>query len=122
MAHSYRDLVAWQKSIRWVAEIYRVPRKFPQDERYGLTSQLRRAAVSVPSNIAEGQARLSAADFRRFLGQARGSLVEVETQLEIARELGYLEPRTAADLDERTSEVARILNGLLTAISNRTEN
>ncbi len=119
MAHSYRDLVAWQKSIRWVAEIYRVTKKFPQDERFGLTSQLRRAAVSVPSNIAEGQARLSAADFRRFLGQARGSLVEVETQLAIAKELGYLDQSTAGALNQQTSEVARILNGLLTSISTR---
>ncbi len=119
MAHSYRDLVAWQKSIRWVAEIYRVTKKFPQDERFGLTSQLRRAAVSVPSNIAEGQARLSAADFRRFLGQARGSLVEVETQLEIAKELAYLDQSTASVLNQQTSEVARILNGLLTSISTR---
>ena len=120
MPHSYRDLVAWQKSIRWVAEIYRVTKEFPKDERFGLTSQLRRAAVSVPSNIAEGQARLSAADFRRFLGQARGSLVEVETQLEIAKQLGYLEPSAVKSLTEQTSEVARILNGLPTSISQRT--
>ena len=119
MPNSYRDLIAWQKSIRWVAEIYRVTKSFPLDERFGLISQLRRAAVSVPSNIAEGQARLSAPDFRRFLGQARGSLVEVETQLAIAVELGYLNRDKARVLVEQTSEVARILNGLLASVSKR---
>lgn len=122
MPHSYRDLIAWQKSIRWVADIYQVTKKFPQDERFGLISQLRRAAVSVPSNIAEGQARLSAPDFRKFLGQARGSLVEVETQLEIAKILGYLDATAASGLHEKTSELARILNGLLTSITNRSGN
>ena len=121
MARSYRDLMVWQKSILWVTEIYRITKSFPVDERFGLTSQLRRAAVSVPSNIAEGQARLSAPDFRKFLGQARGAFGEVETQLEIAAELGYLNATKAKELVERTSEVGRMLNGLLTSISNRAQ-
>jgi len=79
MGESYRELIAWQKAIRLVTEIYQATRQFPRDELYGLTSQLRRAAVSVPSNIAEGQARFSRKEFHHFLSQARGSLVEIET-------------------------------------------
>jgi four helix bundle protein len=78
---SYRDLVAWQKSMDLVVEIYHWTQSFPRTETYGLTSQLRRAAVSIPSNIAEGHDRLSTGEFRQFLGHARGSLVEVETQI-----------------------------------------
>jgi four helix bundle protein len=90
MGRSYRDLIAWQKAMKFVIEIYNVTQQFPREERYGITSQLRRAAVSVPSNIAEGQARFSQKEFHHFLSQARGSLVEIETQLLIARDLGYL--------------------------------
>src|SRR5258708_3508624 len=88
MGRSYKDLVAWQKSMDLVAATYRAT--VPRDELFGLTSQLRRAAVSIPSNIAEGQGRLSEKEFRYFLGQARGSLMEVETQMQIAQNLGYL--------------------------------
>ncbi len=87
---SYRDLVVWQKAIALVTDVYRCTRTFPKEEIYGLSAQLRRAAVSVPSNIAEGQGRVSTGEFRQFLGHARGSLLEVETQLEIARNLEYL--------------------------------
>src|ERR1700746_2433892 len=78
-ARSYRDLVAWQKAMQWVTEIYRARKTFPPEERYGLMNQLRKAAASVPSNIAEGQARFSGKAFYRFLSMARGSLVEIET-------------------------------------------
>lgn len=81
---SYRDLIAWQKSIDFVTEIYRCTRTFPKEETYGLMSQLRRAAVSVPSNIAEGHARLTTGEFRQFLGQSLGSLTEIESQIQIA--------------------------------------
>jgi four helix bundle protein len=108
----YRDLVAWQKSMQLVKDIYRVTRGFPKDEIYALTSQLRRAAISVPSNLAEGHGRFSRKEFRQFIGHARGSLLEVETQLEIARDLGYLDSRAASDLMAEASEIARILNGL----------
>jgi four helix bundle protein len=91
MGRSYRDLIAWQKAMKLVAEIYGATRRFPREECYGLTNQLRRAAVSVPSNIAEGQARFSQKEFHHFLSQARGSLVEIETQLLIAKDLEYLE-------------------------------
>lgn len=90
MGRSYKDLVAWQKSMDLVTAIYKAAAGFPKDELFGLTSQLRRAAVSIPSNVAEGQGRLSEKEFRHFLGQARGSLMEVETQLQIAANLGYL--------------------------------
>jgi four helix bundle protein len=90
MGRSYKDLVAWQKAMDLVTATYRATAGFPRDELFGLTSQLRRAAVSIPSNIAEGQGRLSEKEFRHFLGQARGSLMEAETQLQIAENLGYL--------------------------------
>ena len=88
---SYRDLVVWQKSMRLVADVYRLTPTFPDSERFGLTSQLQRAAVSIPSNIAEGQGRLATKEFRQFLGIARGSLKELETQLLISIDLGYAE-------------------------------
>src|ERR1700760_3862236 len=90
MGTRYNDLVAWQKAMTFVTEIYRVTRSFPKEETYGLVSQLRRAAVSVPSNIAEGQARYYPREFLLFLSHARGSLVEVETQLMISANLGYI--------------------------------
>jgi len=120
---SYRDLIAWQKAMSLVTEIYKITHGFPKEEVYGLTSQLRRAAVSVPSNIAEGQSRLSKHEFKNFLSHARGSLVEVETQLLIAQNLGYIKKAQADCLITQASEVARILNGLLTSIrDSSTEN
>jgi four helix bundle protein len=116
MGKSYRELVAWQKAMQLVTEIYRASEAFPIEERYGLTSQLRRAAVSVPSNIAEGQARFSSRDFHRFLGIARDSLVEIETQVEIAKNLGYLSCVQSAVLLRSTAELGRVLNGLLASI------
>lgn len=108
----HRDLVAWQKGMQLVKDIYRVTQDFPREEIYGLTSQLRRAAVSVPSNVAEGHGRNSRREFHQFFGHARGSLLEIETQLEIARDLGYLPVSAAAELLAEASEVGRVLNGL----------
>jgi four helix bundle protein len=99
--------------MQFVTDIYHETGGFPREEMYGLTSQLRRAAVSVPSNIAEGHGRRSKKEFHHFVSQARGSLLEVETQLEIARNLGYLSAKKAADLLSQASEIARMLNGLL---------
>jgi four helix bundle protein len=113
---SYRDLIVWKKSMALVLNVYRCTQGFPRIETYGLTSHLRRAAVSIPSNIAEGQARLSTGEFRQFLGHARGSLVEVETQVLIAQELGYLEQTQSDLLLKDTAEVGRILNGLLASL------
>ena len=122
MGQSYKDLIAWQKAMALVTEIYRSTQKFPREEVYGLTSQLRRAAVSIPSNIAEGQARHSPKEFRLFLSHARGSLVEVETQLLIAQNLSFLSAKDAEHLLGLAAELGRILNGLIGAIKLRTEN
>ncbi len=116
MGLSYRDLIAWQKAMDFVAEIYATTKLFPKDELYGLTNQLRRAAVSVPSNIAEGQGRLSPGEFRQFLGTARGSLLESETQVMIASRLGYISGEQASCLLNRSAEVGRVLNGLLASV------
>ena len=121
MGRSYKDLVAWQKSMDLVTATYRATAGFPRDELFGLTSQLRRAAVSIPSNIAEGQGRLSEKEFRYFLGQARGSLMEVETQMQIAQSLGYLQREQTVLLLQSCAEVGRILNGLLASVSKQAE-
>ncbi|MGA9979717.1 MAG: four helix bundle protein [Candidatus Sulfotelmatobacter sp.] len=112
IVQSYRDLVVWKKSMTLVLDVYRSTQAFPKPETYGLVAQLRRAAVSVPSNIAEGQARISTAEFKQSLGHARGSLMEVETQILIARELGYLEDDQTEQLLSASAEVGKILNGL----------
>jgi four helix bundle protein len=114
----YKDLLVWQKAIAMVTQVYIVTRSFPREELYGLTSQIRRAAVSVPSNIAEGQARLTPGEFRQFLGVARGSLAELDTQLIIATNLGYL--TETGSLFEQLAEVGRMLSGLLASL--RTDN
>jgi four helix bundle protein len=113
MGASYRELIVWQKGMDLVGEIYRATGTFPREEIYGLTSQLRRAAVSVPSNIAEGQAHFSQREFHRFLSHARGSLVEIETQVMIAERLGYLSAHQSKELLDRTAGVGRLLNGLI---------
>jgi four helix bundle protein len=116
MGESYKDLVAWRKAMDLVTEIYHATQLFPRDELYGLTNQLRRAAVSVPSNIAEGQARFSSKEFCHFLSLARGSRVEIETQLLIAQNLGYLSDRQSRPLFEQAAEMGRILNGLIASL------
>jgi four helix bundle protein len=116
---SYRDLLAWQKAMDLITEIYRVSQTFPSTEMYGLVSQMRRAAVSIPSNIAEGQGRLTKGEFSQFLGNARGSLLELETQIMVARNLNYLDEGTLTNLTGLTAEVGRLLNGLLGAIKKR---
>ena len=115
---SYRELIAWQKSVDLVEEIYRITKCFPKEETYGLTSQMRRAAVSVPSNIAEGQGRSSRGEFCQFLGHAKGSLFELETQVVISARLGYLSSQEANGLLESIHEVGRILSGLLASLVN----
>ncbi|HLD47360.1 MAG TPA: four helix bundle protein [Desulfobaccales bacterium] len=119
MVQSYRDLVAWNKAMDLVTEIYRVTHNFPKEELFGLMSQLRRAAVSIPSNIAEGKGRLSKGEFRQFLGNARGSLAEVETQILIAQNLSYLDESETNTLLTKVEEVGEILNGLLSAVKNQ---
>lgn len=116
MGQSYRDLIAWQKAIDFVMDVYHATRSFPRDEIYGLAAQLRRTAVLVPGNIAEGQARYSPAEFHHYLGRARGSLVEVETQVVIAEKLGYLSPDESQQLLQKAAELGRVMNGLASAI------
>ena len=96
-----------------VTEVYRATQGFPREEMFGLSSQLRRSAVSVASNIAEGQGRLSKGEFRQFLGQARGSLIEMETQIVIAGNQGFLNSEAVAGLMDRSGEVSRLLHGLI---------
>jgi len=119
MARSYRDLVVWQKAKGLAVEIYRHTEHFPSSETYGLTVQLRRAGVSVASNIAEGQGRLTKGEFRQFLGHARGSVLEIDTQLEIAFELHYLSKPQYALLQQKAYEVLGLLNRLLTSLHER---
>ena len=119
MVQSYRDLIAWNKAMELVTEIYRVTRNFPKEELFGLMSQLRRAAVSIPSNIAERKGRLSKGEFRQFLGNARGSLAEVETQILIAQNLSYLDEPETNRLLTKVEEMGKILNGLISAIKNQ---
>jgi four helix bundle protein len=113
VVRSYRDLIVWQKAMDLVKCIYDLVGRFPSHERYGLAEQMRRSAVSIPSNIAEGQARQHTAEFRRFLYVALGSLAELETQTLIAHEVDYL---TAEDLQETEAligEIRRMTHGLI---------
>ncbi|SRR5258706_16081227 len=116
MADAYRDLIAWQKATSLALEVYQSTQTFPKDEIYGLTSQMRRAAVSIASNIAEGKGRYSRKEFVQFLYRARGSLLELETQLLIAAELHYLDSVIAKRIEMKTTELGRILNGLTKSI------
>src|SRR5213592_82048 len=121
MAGSYRDLIAWQRAMELVTDVYRVTDSFPRREMYGLTRQVREAAVSVPSNIAEGKGRQTKRDYVQFLFRARGSLHETETQLEVSRNLGFFEERTFDKTFKKTNEVGRVLNGLITSVLRQIE-
>jgi four helix bundle protein len=110
---SFYKLIAWQKAMDLAEHIYKTTGAFPREERFGLMSQLRKCAVSVPSNIAEGHGRLTVGEWRHFLGQARGSVLEMQTQLVLAKRLRFADA-TALDADLQLSEeVGRIINGLL---------
>lgn len=113
---SYRDLSAWKRGRELSLAVYRATQRFPNDERFGLTAQVRRSAVSVPSNIAEGYGRGRAADYARFLRVARGSLFELETQLLLSLDLGYLEIDAHDQLQALINECARPLSGLIRRI------
>ena len=113
---SYRELIVWQRAMDLAERVYACTRQFPREEMYGLTSQVRRSVVSIPSNIAEGQGRGTAAEFRQFLRISRGSLQEVETQLLLAERFGYVSPDDARDLRAMADEVSRLLRGLQAAI------
>jgi four helix bundle protein len=109
----HRQLVVWQKGIQLSLETYRISRRFPREETYGLTSQIRRAAVSVPANIAEGNGRIHRAEYAHFVSIARGSLREVDTLMEIALGLGYVNEKELANIRELLDHVGRMLTRLL---------
>lgn len=110
---NYRDLIVWQKSMALVTEVYSITRLFPKEELYGLISQIRRSAVSIPSNIAEGYGRYSTNDYIRFLQIAIGSLNEFQTQLEIGLNLGYLSKDIFEKVYEQSREIERMLSSLI---------
>jgi four helix bundle protein len=114
--HSHRDLIVWQKAMNLVVCIYAFTQKFPPQEMYGLTSQMRRASVSIPSNIAEGRKRGNKKDFRNFVLIAYASGGELETQLEIARRLSFGDPIIAKHTEKLLDEVMRMLNGLVVSL------
>ena len=115
----YRDSIAWQKSMELTALVYKLTGTFPSEERFGLTNQLRRASVSIPSNIAEGKGRISTGELIQFLGVARGSVLEVQTQLEIAVMLGFGEETEINRAHALASDVLRILNASLATMQGK---
>jgi four helix bundle protein len=116
MAQAFRDLQVWQRSIQLTVVVYRLTQSFPREEIYGLSSQVRRAAVSVPSNIAEGQGRLCLGEFRQFLGIARGSNYEIQTQLEIARLLRFGDSKLIDEAESLSHEVGKMIYALLESL------
>jgi len=113
MSSTFRDLIVWQKSKALARKIYGLTKNFPKEEVFGLTSQIRRAATSIPANIAEGKGRGTQKDFCHFLVQARGSLFEVETFAELACDLDYLPAPDQKQVQEDCDEIGRMLNGLI---------
>lgn len=116
---SFRDLIVWQKSVDLAVDLYSATRGFPSSERFGLTSQIQRAGVSIPSNIAEGHTKDGPGNFLSHLSHARGSLAELDTQLIIANRVGFLSMSTFRALASRTDEIARMLHGLTESVAAR---
>jgi four helix bundle protein len=116
MAGNYTQLRVWKQAVDLVLKVYRTTQSFPKSELYGLTNQIRRSAVSVPSNIAEGKGRSSDREFALFLSHARGSLLELETQLLVAAKLGYIDPQHSEVLAGKTEQLSKTLNALLTSV------
>jgi four helix bundle protein len=119
MVQSFRDLQVWQRSIQLSVAIYRLTQGFPREEIYGITSQMRRSAVSVPSNLAEGHGRLSSGEYRQFLGIARGSNFELQTQLEIARALGFGNSKLLDEAEGFSHEIGKMIHGILEGIKDK---
>ena len=113
MLKSYRELQVWQRSIQLATAVYRLAADFPRDEIYGLSSQMKRAAVSVASNIAEGYGRLSAGEYRQFLGMARGSTLELQTQFEIARALEFGDGSLLDEAEALSEQVSKMLYAMM---------
>ena len=121
MAKSYKELAVWQKGIQLTVMVYQLSKSFPREEAYGLTGQLRRCAVSIPSNIAEGAGRLNTPEYKQFLGVARGSAFELQTQLQIAKELGYGDPKQLAQAECPSEEVERMIFSTITSLRKKSE-
>ncbi len=119
MLKNYRELKVWQRSYQLCLEIYKITKRFPNEERYGLTSQISRAAVSVPSNIAEGYGRKTTPEYIRFLYMAYGSNCEMETQILLSGDLGYIETGKLEILQEGIGEVERMLKGLIKSLERK---
>lgn len=117
----YQDLLAWQKAVNFVGEVYDLTKLFPREEEFGLKVQLRRAAVSVPSNIAEGQGRNTKREFHHFLGNARGSLYEAQTQIHIAHRLRYITNKQRDSILRKADDAPRLINGLRQWLSKPTQ-
>jgi four helix bundle protein len=113
---SHRDLIVWQKAVQLVVHLYGVTKAFPREETYGLISQIRRAATSIPANIAEGQGRRLTGEYQQFLGHARGSLWELDTHIEVSFQLTYVNEQQYKELRDKMNEVGRMLNGLLRSL------
>jgi len=116
---SYRDLDVWQKSMRLAKRPYQITQKFPSDERFGLTNQLRRAAVSVPSNLAEGHARFGSGEFSRFISITMGSVAEIETQIFLSKDLGYITSEVTQEILAELDAIGKMLRGLAKSIQRR---
>jgi len=121
MAQNFRDLVVWQRAIELTVCVYKLTSTFPKDELYGLSSQMRRASISVASNIAEGRGRLNPAEFRQFLGVAQGSIFELKTQVIVARELGMTRREALDRAESLCEEVSKMLASFIQKLQGKTE-
>ena len=117
---SYRDLIVWQKSVDLVTEVYKILRSFPEEEKFGLTSQLKRSCISIPSNIAEGYGRKYIKDYVRFLQTSRGSLFEMQTQFQISINLGFTTKKQINTILETSIEIEKMLNALIKKLTANT--
>ena len=117
--NTYKDLIVWQKSIALVTSLYAITKTFPADEKFGITSQINRAVVSVPANIAEGWGRESSKNYLQFLRISRGSLMEVETLLLISRNLNFISEQNYIEVNQQIDEVGKILQGLIKSVQQK---
>ena len=118
---TYKDLIVWQKSIQLITDIYALTKTFPMDERFGIVSQINRAVISIPSNIAEGWGRELSKNYLQFLRISRGSLMETETLILIAKNLDYINEKDFYQINVKIEEVGKILQGLIKSIQHKTK-
>lgn len=117
--HVHKELIAWQKAIELVEEVYKMTQTFPKEEMFGIISQMRRCSISIPSNIAEGHSRNSSGEFKQFLGIAKGSSAELETQLIIAQKLGYITNEKLGEINSVLVNVRKLISGLLRSLNKK---